>query len=88
MQFRHPLNLRLGESELYLFPRLTMPNKIFNANPTIYAPSKPYTRTSNLGNGRSLWIGDAQDVEDDSDEVEPIDQDEIFGTDPSRSRWY
>jgi metal-sulfur cluster biosynthetic enzyme len=55
-----------------------MPAEIFNANPTIYASSKSHTRKSNLDNGRSLWIGDVQDGEHDSDEVEPIDQDEIF----------
>lgn len=53
--------------------------EIFNANPTIYASSKPHTRKSDLDNGHSLWIGDVQNGEDDSDEVEPIDQDEIFG---------
>ena len=56
-----------------------MPGEIFNANPTVYAPSKPYTRKSDLGEGRSLWVGDVEDSKDDSDEVEPIDQDEIFG---------
>jgi len=56
-----------------------MPGEIFNANPTVYASSKPYTRKSHLDSGQSLWTGDAQDGEDDSDEVEPIDQDEIFG---------
>jgi len=53
-----------------------MPGEIFNANPTVYAPSKPYSRKTEL---RSLWIGDTQDEDDDSDEVEVIDQDEIFG---------
>jgi hypothetical protein len=57
-----------------------MPGEIFNANPTVYAPSKPYTRKSDLGKGGSLWMGDVQDGEDDYDEVDPIDQDEIFGT--------
>lgn len=57
-----------------------MPGEIFNANPTIYAPSKPHTRSSDLDKGQSLWIGDAHHEEDDSDEIEPIDQDEVFGT--------
>ena len=55
-----------------------MPGEIFNANPTVYAPSKPYTRKSHLDSGRSLWMGDEEE-EDDSDDIEPIDQDEIFG---------
>jgi hypothetical protein len=56
-----------------------MPGEIFNANPTVYAPSKSYSRKSHMASGQSLWIGDVQDEEDDSDDIEPIDQDEIFG---------
>lgn len=57
-----------------------MSTQIFNANPTVYAPSKPYTRRSDLIAKDSLWIEDSQDSDDDdSDEVELIDQDEIFG---------
>lgn len=56
-----------------------MPAEVFNANPTIYAPSKPYSRKADLGKGPSLWIEDSDSDDDDSDEVELIDQDEIFG---------
>lgn len=56
-----------------------MPGEIFNANPTVYAPSKPSSRKADPGNNRSLWIGDDSDTEDDSDDVELIDQDEVFG---------
>lgn len=56
-----------------------MAGEIFNANPTVYTPSKPYTRKSDLGNPNSLWMGGDERENDDSDEVEPIDQDEVFG---------
>jgi hypothetical protein len=56
-----------------------MPAEIFNENPTVYAPSKSYIRKSHLDSGRSLWVGDEQNMDDDSDEVQLIDQDEIFG---------
>lgn len=77
----HSHQIRRRRHRKLVLPRTcpAMPAEIFNANPTIYASSKSHTRKSNLDNGRSLWIEDVQDVEDDSDEVEPIDQDEIFG---------
>lgn len=56
-----------------------MTGEVFNANPTIYTSSKPYKSRSALGPKNSLWIGDVEEENDDSDEVEPIDQDEIFG---------
>lgn len=56
-----------------------MPGEIYNANPTVYAPSGKHTRKSDLGNGRSIWFGDVEDDDSDLDEVEPIDRDEVFG---------
>jgi hypothetical protein len=57
-----------------------MSGQIFNENPTIYALSKKSTRKSRFETGQSLWVDmdDYQDVSDGAD-VEPIDQDEIFG---------
>jgi len=58
-----------------------MPTEIFNPNPTIFTPSKPLSRASHLES--RIWaIEDdaaAPQLMDDSDEVEPIDTDEIFG---------
>lgn len=61
-----------------------MQGEIFNANPTIFAPSKPSGRANRLNNARSLWMvdpssDDTDDEGDSPDEVEEIDQDEIFG---------
>jgi hypothetical protein len=57
-----------------------MNGEIFNANPTVYTPSKRSSRKSKFEVGQSLWV-DQQDQPELSDEsdVEPIDQDEIFG---------
>ena len=54
-----------------------MPAEVYNANPTIFATSK--TSRSQLVS-HSLWIDEADAPRyGESDEVEPIDSDEIFG---------
>lgn len=55
-----------------------MPGEIFNPNPTIFSPTKPVGRKLDLSTN-PLWIDEATEPEDATDEVEPIDQDEIFG---------
>jgi hypothetical protein len=47
----------------------------YNPNPTVY---KPVRRKTTAKEG-SLWVVDAHNSDDESDEPEPIDQDEIFG---------
>ncbi|KAF8232282.1 hypothetical protein L208DRAFT_1397464 [Tricholoma matsutake] len=54
-----------------------MPGEIFNPNPTIFSPTKPVGRKLDLSTN-PLWIDEATEPEDATDEVEPIDQDEIF----------
>lgn len=57
-----------------------MPGEIFNPNPTVFSPSKSSARKPDSKQGRSLWITDTHETsDDDTDEVELIDQDEIFG---------
>lgn len=55
--------------------------EVFNPNPTIFAPTK--SRHSQFAKPHSLWLEDSDSdhdaEEDESDEVEQIDQDEIFG---------
>jgi len=58
-----------------------MPGEVFNPNPTVFSPGKPVGRKSDLS-AYSLWINDVAEPEDATDEVEPIDQDEIFGRSP------
>lgn len=56
-----------------------MNGEIFNANPTVYA-SKRSTRKSKFEAGQSLWIDEQYQPElSNESEVEPIDEDEIFG---------
>ncbi|KAG1764231.1 FAM96B protein [Suillus occidentalis] len=56
-----------------------MNGEIFNANPTVYA-SKRSTRKSKFEAGQSLWIDEQyQPKLSNESEVEPIDEDEIFG---------
>lgn len=52
---------------------------VFNANPTIYI-SRKSARKSRFETGQSLWVdGDEDEDRSNSTDVEPIDQDEIFG---------
>jgi hypothetical protein len=52
--------------------------EIFNPNTVIFASSKTSNRKTRVA--KSLWLGENDDsMLDDLDEVEPIDQDEIFG---------
>jgi hypothetical protein len=50
----------------------------YNPNPTVY---KPVRRKTTAKEG-SLWVVDAHNSDDESEEPEPIDQDEIFGLSP------
>ena len=57
--------------------------EVFNPNPTVFAPTKSH-RVAQFAKPHSLWLNDADsdqegEVEDESNEVETIDQDEIFG---------
>lgn len=59
-----------------------MSGEVFNPNPIIFAPTKS---TRSLPPGvrlDSLWLDDGEnrdEEQDDSNEIEAIDQDEIFG---------
>lgn len=66
----------LGISRSFI-NHLTMNGEIFNANPTVYA-SKRSARKSKFEAGQSLWIDEQPELSSES-EVEPIDEDEIFG---------
>jgi hypothetical protein len=48
----------------------------YNPNPTVYRP----THRQQLGKEGSLWIIDGADEDEESDEPEPIDREEIFGS--------
>lgn len=56
--------------------------EVFNPNPTIFVPTK--SRHTQFAKPHSLWLDNPGSIydgeEEDSDEVEQIDQDEIFGT--------
>ncbi len=57
--------------------------EVFNPNPTIFATSKA-NKAAHFAKPHSLWLEEEdsdleQEYEDNSDEVEAIDQDEIFG---------
>ena len=55
-----------------------MAGEIFNPNPVIFSASKNSGRKADVS-VHSLWIDDETQFEDETDEVEVIDQDEIFG---------
>lgn len=61
---------------------IVMDAQIFNANPTIYV-SRKSARKSRFETGQSLWVDDDEDRSDSTD-IEPIDQDEIYGN-PART---
>ena len=56
-----------------------MAGEIFNPNPIVFSTSKTSGRKLDAS-AHSLWIDDANKPDDETDEVEAIDQDEIFGT--------
>lgn len=62
---------------ILLYHLKVMSNQAFNANPTVYTSKKAHK--SALPSKKSIWIDDVEEEEDESDEVEPIDQDEVFG---------
>ena len=81
------LLLQLAKSTLIFsltFSRSSSTMEVFNPNPTIFVPTK--SRHAQFAKPHSLWLNDPdleQDTdEDSSDEVEDIDQDEIFGVYP------
>lgn len=56
-----------------------MAGEIFNPNPVVFSTSKNSGRKADVS-VHSLWIVDTNQIEEETDEVEVIDQDEIFGT--------
>ena len=57
--------------------------EIYNPNPTIFVPTR-LSKASHHAKAHSLWLDDDDSdreraAEDDSDAIEAIDQDEIFG---------
>jgi hypothetical protein len=55
-----------------------MAGEIFNPNPVVFSASKNSGRKVDVS-VHSLWIDDTNQFEEETDEVEAIDQDEIFG---------
>jgi len=53
------------------------PVQIFNPNPVVYAPVKSSERKDNLFS-RSLWLTESPESDSESDEIETIDQEEVF----------
>jgi len=56
---------------------LTMTAEIFNPNPVVFSASKSSGRKVDAS-AHSLWLDDTNLSDDETDEVEAIDQDEIF----------
>ena len=54
-----------------------MSDQAFNANPTVFVPTK---LTKRRAAKQSLWLSESDDSDYESgEEVEPIDGDEVFG---------
>lgn len=62
-----------------------MDAQIFNANPTIYL-SRKSARKSRFEAGQSLWVDDDDEDRSSITDIEPIDQDEIFGNSAGTDR--
>ncbi|KXN91211.1 hypothetical protein AN958_02244 [Leucoagaricus sp. SymC.cos] len=54
-----------------------MPTEVFNPNPVVFSPTKSIGRKSELL-AQSLWIDEQTSSDNDIDDVELIDQDEVF----------
>lgn len=55
-----------------------MPGEIYNPNPTVFSPAKQHSRKFDAA-FHSLWLNASPEGADDAQEVELIDQDEVFG---------
>ncbi|TRM59936.1 hypothetical protein BD626DRAFT_506906 [Schizophyllum amplum] len=53
-----------------------MSSQLFNANPTVF--SAPSAQKSSAYSGNKIWMEDVEEETAESDEPEPIDQEEIF----------
>lgn len=56
-----------------------MAGEIFNPNPVVFSTFKISGRKADAS-VHSLWIHDTDQSDDETDEVEAIDQDEVFGS--------
>ena len=62
--------------------------EVFNPNPTIFVPTRS-SKASHFAKPHSLWLDDddsdrEREEDDESNEIEAIDQDEIFGAHTAR----
>lgn len=60
-----------------------MSSELFNANPTVFSSARSASSRFTEHSAQSLWLRDQEDTSDtesEGNEVEEIDQDEIFGT--------
>ena len=55
-----------------------MAGEIFNPNPVVFSASKNSGRKADVSI-HSLWMGDTNQIAMETDDVEAIDQDEIYG---------
>jgi len=55
-----------------------MPGEVFNPNPVVFSAPKAAGRNTDAL-AHSLWINDSLSSDDEADDLEPIDQDEIYG---------
>ncbi|KAG2020832.1 FAM96B protein, variant 2 [Coprinopsis cinerea AmutBmut pab1-1] len=54
-------------------------SELFNANPVVFSTTKPSSSRLAEKSAQSLWLYDNSDTEEEGNEVEEIDQDEVFG---------
>ncbi|KAF9553814.1 FAM96B protein [Agrocybe pediades] len=54
-----------------------MRDEVFNPNPVVFSAPKASGRQSDLL-AHSLWVNDSPSSDDEADDLEPIDQDEIY----------
>jgi hypothetical protein len=55
-----------------------MPGEMYNPNPTVFSPTKHHGRKLDT-NFQSIWLNASPEGAYNAEEVEPIDQDEVFG---------
>ncbi|KAG2020831.1 FAM96B protein [Coprinopsis cinerea AmutBmut pab1-1] len=53
-------------------------SELFNANPVVFSTTKPSSSRLAEKSAQSLWLYDNSDTEEEGNEVEEIDQDEVF----------
>ena len=70
--------IRVQKALCQTLKRRNMPGEIYNPNPTIFSPARQPGRKLEQAS-QSLWLNASPETADEANDVEFIDQEEVFG---------